>query len=459
MRQMPTMWRFGLGFICSVAVQVDSHEIKVKCEPSYDFPLTSDTPPSSVAALNVDLVRVGSKDMLNISWAINIDASIHNLAGTWLEVSMEPSRICEYSPSFASFAKANAIEVEQMWFSTLIKVTHGIYMIEVQNLPLPPAESDTTPTVIEIDVSPRSEVENMTVPAPSVESMPDRFYSVEGVLDPAPSVESMTDPVPSALRNGDYIILIFGVLGTLTILSSCCVIYKICMHFAASTLCYGKLPESSTAPVPVLVVYPAENAAFQRAVMALAEILQLHGGCTVAIDMWQRERIAELGPMRWLAEQAKAAKTVIIMSPQTERSSQLRRPLPSHSIPDASVPAATHDLYPLVLNMVASHAKNSSQLAKFLVVHLSLQKDRSSLPLELRSCKTFYLMKDLKKLCKSLYVHKQEEKKILNFMFRPVFPLNEDATVKLKEAIGQLRADEPGVPKEMQPLKYESILV
>ncbi|CAG6021201.1 unnamed protein product, partial [Menidia menidia] len=405
---------------------------KVKCEPSYDFPLTSDTPPSSVAALNVDLVRVGSKDMLNISWAINIDASIHNLAGTWLEVSMEPSRICEYSPSFASFAKANAIEVEQMWFSTLIKVTHGIYMIEVQNLPLPPAESDTTPTVIEIDVSPRSEVENMTVPAPSVESMPDRFYSVEGVLDPAPSVESMTDPVPSD---------------------------KICMHFAASTLCYGKLPESSTAPVPVLVVYPAENAAFQRAVMALAEILQLHGGCTVAIDMWQRERIAELGPMRWLAEQAKAAKTVIIMSPQTERSSQLRRPLPSHSIPDASVPAATHDLYPLVLNMVASHAKNSSQLAKFLVVHLSLQKDRSSLPLELRSCKTFCLMKDLKKLCKSLYVHKQEEKKILNFMFRPVFPLNEDATVKLNEAIGQLQADEPGVPKEMQPLKYESILV
>lgn len=69
-------------------------------------------------------------------------------------------------------------------------------------------------------------------------------------------------------------------------------------------------------PTPVLVVYPAKNSTFQRAVVALAELLQGHGGCSVAVDMWQQGKIAELGPMRWLAEQAKAAERVLIVCPQ-----------------------------------------------------------------------------------------------------------------------------------------------
>lgn len=76
-------------------------------------------------------------------------------------------------------------------------------------------------------------------------------------------------------------------------------------------------------PVPVLVVYPAENSAFQWAVVALAEFLQGHGGCSVAVDMWQQGKIAELGPMRWLAEQAKAAHRVLIVCPQAQKVSFL----------------------------------------------------------------------------------------------------------------------------------------
>lgn len=66
------------------------------------------------------------------------------------------------------------------------------------------------------------------------------------------------------------------------------------------------------------MVYPAENSAFQQAVVALAEFLQWHGGCNVAVDMWQQGKIAELGPMRWLAEQAKAAHRVLIVCPQVD---------------------------------------------------------------------------------------------------------------------------------------------
>lgn len=93
---------------------------------------------------------------------------------------------------------------------------------------------------------------------------------------------------------------------------------KSCGANFATSLGFKKLPTSPMVPVPVLVVYPAENSAFQRAVVALAEFLQWHGGCSVAVDMWQQGKIAELGPMRWLAEQAKAADQVLIVCPQVE---------------------------------------------------------------------------------------------------------------------------------------------
>ena len=52
--------------------------------------------------------------------------------------------------------------------------------------------------------------------------------------------------------------------------------------------------------------------------MALAEYLQWHSSCSVAVDMWQQVKIAELGPMRWLTEQAQAAERVLIICPQVE---------------------------------------------------------------------------------------------------------------------------------------------
>lgn len=86
-----------------------------------------------------------------------------------------------------------------------------------------------------------------------------------------------------------------------------------CKSNTGALLDYKNIP---LVPVPVLVVYPAVNSSFQRAVVAFAEFLQWHGGCRVAIDIWQQEKIAQQGPMRWLAEQAKSADQVLIVSPQ-----------------------------------------------------------------------------------------------------------------------------------------------
>lgn len=93
---------------------------------------------------------------------------------------------------------------------------------------------------------------------------------------------------------------------------------KSCGAKFGTSLGFKKLPTSPTVPVPVLVVYPADTSAFQWAVVTLAQFLQGHGGCSVAVDMWQQGKIAELGPMRWLAEQAKAADRVLIVCPQGE---------------------------------------------------------------------------------------------------------------------------------------------
>lgn len=74
------------------------------------------------------------------------------------------------------------------------------------------------------------------------------------------------------------------------------------------------------------MVYPAANPVFQQGVVALAEFLQRHGGCNVAVDLWQQGQIAKLGPLRWLTEQVKAAEFVLIVHPQAKTVSRLEKP-------------------------------------------------------------------------------------------------------------------------------------
>nr|QRW33327.1 Interleckin-17RB [Lateolabrax maculatus] len=311
----------------------------MECRENHDFPPISSHPPSALADLKVMLVTVGGTDMLNISWAVNID----------------DLRKDDYDNiNFTSIAVA-----------------------------------------------------------------------------------------------------IFGGLAGLMILTSCYIIYKSCGANFATSLGFQKLPTSSMVPIPVLVVYPAENLAFQRAVVALAEFLQCHGSCTVAIDMWQQGKIAELGPMRWLSEQTKAANRVLIVCPQIEiPSSQPSHSPPNHSFPGPSIPAAAHDLYPLILNMVAGHAKSPSDLAKFWVVQLGEPQDKRphDLALELRACQSFCLMKDLNKLCRSLHAHRQDNK-MSNLIFRPGIAYNEKSAAQLREAVKKLEGHQQSIFREVEPLK------
>ncbi|XP_049921116.1 uncharacterized protein LOC126402844 isoform X1 [Epinephelus moara] len=428
---MMMMWGATLILMSFVAAQVTSQEIKVQCHEFNDLPPTSESSPSELANLTVMLVKVRGEDMLNISWAVNIDGSHEYLTGIRIVISGETPYHCEYHPAFAEPYLRGS---EQKWFYYLVKASYGSYVIQAANLPLGPPERFSYKFTM------------ISVPRPAtVKSKPATVPT-----------ESSKVPVHGDVNFTGIVVAIFGGLVGLIILSSCYIVYKRCGASFATLLGFKKLPTSPVIPIPVLVVYPAENSAFQRAVVELAEFLQWHGGCSVAVDMWQQGKIAELGPMRWLAEQAKAAHRVLIVCPQVEiPSSQPSHSPLNHSFPEPSIPAAAHDLYPLILNMVASHAKSASDLARFWVVQLGEQQDKKpcNLAPQLRACKTFCLMKDLNKLCRSLHTQSQDGKKMSNLIFRPAIDYSEKCTVNIREAVEKLGGRQSSIFREGEPLR------
>uniref|UniRef100_A0A7N9AKZ3 SEFIR domain-containing protein n=1 Tax=Mastacembelus armatus TaxID=205130 RepID=A0A7N9AKZ3_9TELE len=361
-------------------------------------------------------------------------ASIEYLKGTRILISGKPTYLCEYHPHLA---KANLTGSTQRWFHYLVNTGSGSILIEAANLPLPPLGSGPSSRYSDIDV-------------PRLTHRKFIFSFTTFLILSNVNVFGVSLFIHTALGT-DKMKVIFGVLAVLMILSSCCIIYKSCGANLAKSFGFKGLPASPVVPVPVLVVYPAENSVFQQAVVALTEFLQWHCGCSVAVDMWQQGKIAELGLMRWLAEQVKAADRVLIVCPRVEIHSHSPS---NHNFPQSSIPAAAHDLYPLILNMVASHAKNASELAKFWVVQLGEQQDKSptNLPLELRACRTFCLMTSLNKLCQSLHTQKQEDMTIFNLFFNPGISYSEKSTVKLREAVEKLNKHQKSISRELEPL-------
>ncbi|XP_051915469.1 interleukin-17 receptor B isoform X2 [Hippocampus zosterae] len=355
--------------------------------------------------------------MVNVSWAINIDASVKYLIGT--RIRGKTIYVCEYSPPLAEF---NLTGIRQKWFHYLLQARYGA-TIEVANLPLPPLGS-----------GPSSKFAKFVTTPPKYSLAPKSTQS------PTAEIIDITTGNPTADPKNNFTSILVNVylgLAVLMILASGYMIYKRYGTDLAISMGFKRLPTSTQVPIHVLLVYPPENGAFQKAVMALAEFLQKHAGCSVAIDVWQQSRIAYDGPMRWLAEQVKAAQHVLIVCPPSSRPP----PIPiSTSTGTTSIPAATHDLYPLILNMVASHAKSAHELAKFWVLQLGGQQGKrpGDMAPELRACKLFCLLKDLNKLCRSLHTQKQDSKMRSTLVFGPGVIDESESMVKLRDSVEKL---------------------
>nr|XP_020493773.1 interleukin-17 receptor B isoform X2 [Labrus bergylta] len=403
-----------------IVIKVTANEIKTECREFSGIPPSNLTSPSLLADLKVELVTWEGMYLLNISWAINIDASIEYLNATRILIeSLAVPYHCEYNPPLAT---ANITGSKQIWFHYLINTGSGSEFIQAANIPLAP-KGICYKGVSIIVPTPKPYVKTRTTQVPPV------YSTASGLGQEAVDLTSI-------------VIATFGCLASLIVLSCFYIIYKRFGAKLAISSSFKGCHPSPMLPVPVLVVYPAENSAFQRAVVALAEFLQWQGGCRVAVDIWQQGKIAELGPMRWLTEQAKAANRVLIVSPQAELPISYPSHLPNDCFPTPSIPASAQDLYPLVLNMVVSHAKSSRDLAKFWVVQLGDQqqyKRCGNLVPELRACKTFCVMKDLNKLCMSLHEHAQENIRISTQILKPGIVYSEKSVETLREAVEMIK--------------------
>lgn len=401
----------------SVGSPVMSH-IKLDCKESHEIPPESfNSAPSNLADLKASLVTKEGNVMLNISWALNVDNTLKYVKATKFELSQNSIR-CDYVPPMS---EATVSKTEQLiWFHHVIYVFPAdVYHIQALNVPTPPFENGISEKSVTI-YAPRK-------PLPT----------------PAKTRVRTTTPIPTSapvcderLKSSTILVSVSGgIIVCLLVLLLCFITYKRCR----ASFAFGWKKVATSPKVPVLVVYPAENSVFQWAVVALAEYLQQHGGCSVAIDMWQQGDIAKLGPMRWLIEQAMVAERVLIVCPQP--SSQAPQ---KDTAPGASIPAAAQDLYPLVLNFVASQAKNCSELAKFWVVRLG---ENSTLASELKACRRFYLMKDLNKLCRCLQNQGQYNMKLSDFIFRHGKFISGDSTDKLCAAVQALNGQQASLTK------------
>ncbi|CAL8251996.1 unnamed protein product [Arctogadus glacialis] len=421
------MWIFTLITLsCGFIAQVMSHDIKVHCF-SYDNLPSYSLHASASLLKNLTVEELVELKELHIKWAVNVDVSNKHLTGT--RIQYLDFFLCEYTPSFAN---ANLTGLTLLWFKLIVPARHGIPHVLAANLPFPPVANGSPYLTAEV-----MEDETLTEPT----------------AVPEEKLPTSKEPSGSGHEDGyEYttiLVALFGVVLAGSVVLGCLILCKAYKAHIVVSGDFSLLPASGEPPVCVLLVYPAECPAFQGAVVALAEFLQEHGGFSVAVDLWQQGQIAELGPMRWVAGQAKAADRVLVVCPQTISCHS------HHGFLGPSVPASASDLYPLVLNMVASHAKYPSELALFWAVQLGKSQDDSPrrLPGELTACKMFSLTKDLHKLCRSLHNKKQDSL----IQRRPHIFYNEKSMMKLQEAIGQLTEHQSSITAEQE--HFNSVVV
>ncbi|XP_059679456.1 interleukin-17 receptor B [Gavia stellata] len=149
--------------------------------------------------------------------------------------------------------------------------------------------------------------------------------------------------------------------------------------------------------VKVLVIYP-EEVYFHHTVLSFAELL--HEGCQtdVILDMWEKRRIAEKGPVQWLAAQKAAADRVIFLSsnPTTAACNVSCKSMRNHN--------NMENMFTLAVNLFCSDMTNQSYIQKYTVVSFNEVSSQNTLPSALKFCPKYCLMKDTENFCRDLSV-------------------------------------------------------
>uniref|UniRef100_A0A2I3RMV6 Interleukin-17 receptor B n=1 Tax=Pan troglodytes TaxID=9598 RepID=A0A2I3RMV6_PANTR len=155
-------------------------------------------------------------------------------------------------------------------------------------------------------------------------------------------------------------------------------------------------------PIKVLVVYPSEIC-FHHTICYFTEFLQNHCRSEVILEKWQKKKIAEMGPVQWLATQKKAADKVVFLLSNDVNSVCDGTCGKSEGSPSEN----SQDLFPLAFNLFCSDLRSQIHLHKYVVVYFR-ETDTKDDYNALSVCPKYHLMKDATAFCAELLHVKQQ---------------------------------------------------
>ncbi|XP_012316183.1 interleukin-17 receptor B [Aotus nancymaae] len=155
-------------------------------------------------------------------------------------------------------------------------------------------------------------------------------------------------------------------------------------------------------PIKVLVVYPSEIC-FHHTVCHFTEFLQNQCRSEVILEKWQKKKIAEMGPVQWLAAQKKAVDKVIFLLSNDVNSVCDATCDKSEGSPSEN----SQDLFPLAFNLFCSDLRSQTHLHKYVVVYFTETDTKDDYD-ALSVCPKYHLMKDTTAFCEELLHIKQQ---------------------------------------------------
>ncbi|XP_002758481.3 interleukin-17 receptor B isoform X1 [Callithrix jacchus] len=155
-------------------------------------------------------------------------------------------------------------------------------------------------------------------------------------------------------------------------------------------------------PIKVLVVYPSEIC-FHHTVCHFTEFLQNQCRSEVILEKWQKKKIAEMGPVQWLAAQKAAVDKVIFLLSNEVNSVCDGTCDKSEGSPSEN----SQDLFPLAFNLFCSDLRSQTHLHKYVVVYFSETDTKDDYD-ALSVCPKYHLMKDTTAFCAELLHVKQQ---------------------------------------------------
>ncbi|XP_042195616.1 interleukin-17 receptor B [Callorhinchus milii] len=160
-------------------------------------------------------------------------------------------------------------------------------------------------------------------------------------------------------------------------------------------------------PVSVLLIYSLDDDPRQKpVVLSFAEFLQSVCGAEVMVDMWQTRKVAQMGPLAWLASCKETAdKVVVLCSGGTGArwKASCREPDSVLTPPGPGAGAEREELFTAAVNLLCHELQDPRAARKVVVVYLADLGSAEDVPGVFSPCAKYCLDKDIEAFYRDLY--------------------------------------------------------